>query len=132
VDARALIAEGKGTEALVRLEKAKPPSSVDDDAQLDLLRAEAAAATGDLGRAYEILAAALVTEFKDGAQKAIVGYGAKLGKSPKQVDDEIWARRMQKAEPFEDFDLAKLGSSKRVKLSDLRGKVVLVDFWFPG
>jgi hypothetical protein len=132
VDARALIAAGKGAEALARLEKETIPGSVGDEAQLAVLRAEATAASGDAAKAYDMLVASLAADFTESAQKAIVGFGAKMGKSPKQIDDEVWARRMQKAKPFEDFDLAKLGSSKRVKLSDLRGKVVLVDFWFPG
>ncbi len=132
VDARALIAAGKGAEALARLEKETVPGSVDDEAQLDVLRAEATAASGDAAKAYDMLVSSLAADFHESAQKAIVGFGAKMGKSPKQIDDEVWARRMQKAETFAAFDLAKLGSQERVKLADLRGKVVLVDFWFPG
>lgn len=132
VDARALIAAGKGAGALARLEKETIPSSVGDEAQLDVLRAEATAASGDTAKAYDMLLASLAADFTESAQKAIVGFGAKLGKSPKQIDDEVWARRMQTAETFTAFDLAKLGSQERVKLADLRGKVVLVDFWFPG
>jgi hypothetical protein len=132
VDARALIAGGKGAEALARLEKETVPNSVDDEAQLEVLRAEATAASGDAVKAYDQLVTSLAADITPSAQKAIVGFGAKLGKSPKQIDDEVWARRMQKAETFAAFDLAKLGSQERVKLADLRGKVVLVDFWFPG
>jgi tetratricopeptide (TPR) repeat protein len=132
VDARALMATGKGAEALARLEKQTTPSAVDDEAQLDVLRAEATATSGDVAKAYDMLVASLAADINQSTQKAIVSVGAKLGKSPKQIDDEVWARRMQKAETFADFKLAKLGSQERVKLADLRGKVVLVDFWFPG
>jgi hypothetical protein len=132
VDARALIADGKGAEAMARLEKVTIPGSVDDEAQLDVLRAEATAASGDLAKAYDMLVTSFAADVSQSVQRAIVPIGAKLGKSPKQIDDEVWARRMHKAETFADFDLAKLGSPERVKLADLRGKVVLVDFWFPG
>jgi hypothetical protein len=54
------------------------------------------------------------------------------GKSAKQVDANTRTRLLAKAEPFREFDPSKLGSREHVKLSDLRGKVVLVDFWFPG
>jgi hypothetical protein len=127
VDARKLISEKKGADAIARLENVTVPGSVDDEAQLDVLRAGATAATGDVARAYDMLLTSLAADINEGAQEAILGYGAKLGKSPKQVDDEVWARRMQKAETFKEFDLAKLGGGERVRLSDFRGKVVLVD-----
>jgi len=132
VQARTLIAGKKGADALALLEKTKVPRQLEDSSQLTLFKAEAADASGDSAKAYEILAAELVKDINDDYQKAIVKYGAKLGKSPKQVDQELWSRRSQKAEPFMEFDLAKLGGTERVKLSELRGKVVLVDFWFPG
>jgi hypothetical protein len=132
VDARALIAAKKATEALARLEKVTLPSSVEDLPQLALVRAEAAASSGDVARAYEQLATELTTDINEAYQAAIVAYGAKLGKSTRQIDDDIWARRFARAETFKEFDLPRLGGQERVKLSDLRGKVVLVDFWFPG
>jgi hypothetical protein len=127
-----LIAAKKGADALALLEKTKVPRALEDSSQFTLFKAEAADASGGPAKAYELLVAELVKDINEDYQKAIVIYGAKLGKSPKQVDEELWSRRMQKAEPFKEFDLAKLGGTGRVKLSDLRGKVVLVDFWFPG
>lgn len=132
MQARTLIAGKKGADALALLEKTKVPRALEESSQLTVLKAEAADASGDSARAYEMLAAELVKDINEDYQKAIVKYGAKLGKSPKQVDEELWSRRMQKAESFKEFDLAKLGGTERVKLSDLRGKVVLADFWFPG
>lgn len=132
VRARTLIAEKKGTDALALLEKTKVPRVLEDSSQFTLFKAEAANASGGPAKAYELLAVELVKDINEDYQKAIVSYGAKLGKSPKQVDEELWSRRMQKAELFKEFDLAKLGGTGRVKLSELRGKVVLVDFWFPG
>jgi tetratricopeptide (TPR) repeat protein len=131
VQARSMISDKKAADALALLEKTKPPRSLEDSAQLDLLKAEAADASGDTTKAYEILAAELVKDIDENLQPAVVKYGAKLGKTAKQVDAEIWSRRMEKAEPFKDFDLVRMGGSERMKLADFRGKVVLVDFWFP-
>jgi tetratricopeptide (TPR) repeat protein len=131
VQARSMISDKKAADALALLEKTKPPRSLEDSAQLDLMKAEAADASGDTTKAYEILAAELVKDIDENLQPAVVKYGAKLGKTAKQVDAEIWSRRMEKAEPFKDFDLVKMGGSERMKLADFRGKVVLVDFWFP-
>lgn len=132
VDAQNLIREKKGAEALARLEKVTTPPTVEDLPQLTLVRAEAVAVSGDVPKAYEMLAAELERGMIAEYQNAILKYGTTLGKSAKQVDAEIWTRQLAKAEPFKDFDLSKLGSQEHVKLSDLRGKVVLVDFWFPG
>jgi hypothetical protein len=132
VDAQSLIRGKKGAEALARLEKVRTPLPIEDLTQLTLVRAQALAVSGDVPKAYEMLAAELEREVVPEYQEAIVKYGTTLGKSARQIDAEIRIRRVAKAEPFKDFDLSKLGSREQVKLSDLRGKVVLVDFWFPG
>jgi tetratricopeptide (TPR) repeat protein len=132
VDARGLIAQKKGADATALLEKVALPPVLEDSRQLELVKAEAVAAAGDTTKAYEMVAAGLVKDMDEDLEKAAVTFGAKVGKSAKQVDDDIWTRRVKNAETFKDFDLAKLGSAEHVKLSDLRGKVILVDFWFPG
>lgn len=133
VDAQSLIREKKGTEALSLLEKVRTPLvPVEDLTQLMLVRAEAVAVSGDVPKAYAMLAGELEREVIPEYQEAVIRYGAMLGKSARQVDAEILTSRVAKREPFKDFDLLKLGSRERVKLSELRGKVVLVDFWFPG
>lgn len=132
VDAQSLIREKKGAEALARLEKVRTPLTVEDLPQLTLVRAEAVAVSGDVPKAYEMLATELERDLVADYQEAIVRYGTMVGKSAEQVDAEIWTRRLAKAETFKEFDLSRLGGGKHVKLSDLGGKVVLVDFWFPG
>jgi hypothetical protein len=131
VQVRSLMAEKKYAEALALLEKIKPPLSMGDSFQLVLLKAEAANGAGDAAKAYDLIASPLLKAMDTTLHSELVKYGAKLGKSAEQVDGDLWARRMQKAEPFKEFDLKKMGSDERLKLADLRGKVVMVDFWFP-
>ena len=131
VDAQGLIRERKPRDALALLEKVRTPATVGDLPHLTLTRAEATAAAGDVPKAYEMLADELVTDSVMEYRQAIAKYGASLGKSAKQIDSEIWTRRLAKARAFKEFDLRTLDGRNRVKLSDLRGKIVLVDFWFP-
>jgi len=130
VDAQGLIRERKPRDALALLEKVRTPATVGDLRHLTLTRAEATAASGDVPKAYEMLAAELAADPIMEYRQAIATYGALLGKSPKQIDEEIWTRRLAKARTFKEFDLRRLDGQDHVKLSDLRGKVVLVDFWY--
>jgi thiol-disulfide isomerase/thioredoxin len=56
--------------------------------------------------------------------------GAKLQKTDRQVDEDIWRVQTSDLDPFTPFDLSTY-DSRTLKLSELRGKVVLVSFWFP-
>jgi thiol-disulfide isomerase/thioredoxin len=96
-----------------------------------VLKAEAMGA-GDPAKAYAALMEAAVPEPRDPIEAALKTYGARLGKTAAQVDDELWAQRYAKATPFKAFELTDYRTGKPVKLADYRGKVVLVNFWFPG
>ena len=56
----------------------------------------------------------------------------KLHKTP-EVDQgaNTWQAREHNAQPMKDFALTDYDTGKTVKLSDYRGKVVLVNFFFP-
>jgi tetratricopeptide (TPR) repeat protein len=130
VQTRSLMAEKKYPDAIALVEKTKIPRSMDETPFL-LLKAEATDGAGDTAKAYEMIVTPLLKAMDTPLQSELVKYGAKLGKSAEQVDQDLWSRRMQKAEVFKEFDLKKLGADDRLKLADLRGKVVMVDFWFP-
>jgi hypothetical protein len=132
VHAGDLTAAGKGAEALALLENAATPEALQDNPQFTLLKAGATEAASGTAAAYEILSAKLVKDLSEEYQNAIVKYGTKLEKSPAQVSEELWSRRMREAAPFKEFELPKLNGSGSMKLSELRGKVVLLNFWFPG
>lgn len=130
LQAHALVKAQKFTEADAMLARLTLPVRM-DALPYYVLKAEAMGA-GDPARAYAALMTAAVPEPRDPIENALKTYGAKLGKTPIQVDDELWAARYAGATPFKDFELTDYRTGKPVTLSDYRGRVVLVNFWFPG
>jgi thiol-disulfide isomerase/thioredoxin len=64
-------------------------------------------------------------------QPVLYQYGKKLGKSEPTVDEEVWSARRTSAKPATPFSLESFLDGKKVSLDDYKGKVVLLDFWFP-
>lgn len=130
IQARGLIREKKFAEAAKSLDGMALPRRA-DAAAYHLLRAEADGA-GDLERAYQsLLEPAATPDHNLALVTALQQLGAKLSKTPATIDDDLWAARVAQATLFKEFELVEYKSGKPVKLSDYRGKVVLVNFWFP-
>lgn len=119
------------TEAVTLLNKLTPPCLVSADPQT-LLLAEATDMAGNTAQAYQILAGAMAEQPSDALLPALIRYGGKLEKTPAQIEDEVWTIGIKKAPVLKDFELNSLLGRKKVWLSDYRGRVVLVDFWYPG
>ena len=100
------------------------------EAQVRVLAAEATAGLGRAAEAYEDLLKSAVVSPVEPFKSALFAIGANLGKSRARVEDELWERRTRNATRFPDFELPTY-DGRKVKLSDLRGKVVLLTFWFP-
>lgn len=139
VDAQSLIAQKKfaDAEALLANNELKPKDDFDslsevDEAPYQLVKAEAFAGAGQTQKAYDSIKTALLPRPDDSLEAALVSYGGKLGKTPAQVREDAWQTRDAKAKPFTPFDLKQYVTNKDVKLADFRGRVVLVNFWFPG
>jgi len=139
IDANALIAQKKysDAEALLAKNELKVKGPYDSFAGIDQTSyqlAKSAALAGGAGnqKAYDNLKTALLPKPNDSLEAALVSYGAKLGKNPAQVRQDVWQAREASAKPFAPFDLKQYVTNKEVKLADFRGKVVLVNFWFPG
>ena len=139
IDASALIAQKKYSAALALLDKnaIKTKGEFDelygiDQTPYELAKAEALAGADGTQKAYDSLKTALLPQPDDSLEAALVSYGAKLGKTPAQVRQDVWQSREAKATPFTPFDLKQYVTNKEFKLADFRGHVVLVNFWFPG
>lgn len=139
VDAQSLIAQKKYSDALALLAKndLKPENDSDpfggiNKTPYELVKAQALAGGGQAQKAYDNIKTALLPQPDDSLQAALVSYGAKLGKTPAQVREDVWQTRDAKAKAFVPFNLKQYVTNKEVKLADYRGRVVLVNFWFPG
>jgi tetratricopeptide (TPR) repeat protein len=130
VIARTLLDRKSYTEAADMLNKAKLPYLISPDPQA-LLQAEAADLAGNTARACQILMNAIAAQPSDALKPALAGYAAKLKKTPAQVEEEVWVARLKKARVFKDFNLPAYRDGKRVRLSEYRGRVVLLTFWNP-
>jgi len=102
-----------------------------DHSPVTLAIAEAQAGAGNTQQAFDTLAAAWIKKPTAELKTGLLKYGAKLGKTPAQVDDSLWQKWTDNAKEMKPFELKKVGSSTKIKLSDFRGKVTLVSFWFP-
>lgn len=116
-------------ETLGRLEKDLP----DRDrmrAQVTYEKAQAQSGAGNHAPALETLAEILKEEADPVAEAAFFEIAGKAGKTEAEAEEQLWAMRLEGAEPFRDFTLPD-ADGRDVTLSDLRGQVVLVNFWYP-
>jgi len=96
-----------------------------------LLQAKALDAAGKTAEAVKMLSDEYAVFPTDAVQAALMSYGEKLGKTSAQLNDGVWAVLKSKAKPAHPFTLKRADNDQPVSLSDYRGKVVIVDFWYP-
>lgn len=130
VDAQKSIDAGKGADAIALVDKAPRPRYI-NTTSLDLLKARAQDASGATAAAYDSLLVVASKTPTDAVNAAIATYGKKLGKSAAAIDVDLWAKLDASARPATDFALPDYPDGRTVRLADYRGKVVLVNFWYP-
>lgn len=130
IQAQKLIDEKKHAEAVILLEKTTLPRYMNVN-RLHLAKAEALDGADQPGKAYEEMLKLVSSEPTDDLQAALMKYGAKLDKSAEQVKADVEKALESKAKPVKDFTLERYDTGEKVSLSDYRGKVVLLNFWYP-
>jgi thiol-disulfide isomerase/thioredoxin len=103
--------------------------------QADLLvykKAELYDLMGASGRAYDTLMKKMIKTPTAKLHNLLVKYGDKIGKQESDVSADWWKMLEQNANMAPVFSSKLFTADKRVSLSDYRGKVVLLTFWFPG
>jgi thiol-disulfide isomerase/thioredoxin len=131
IEARTMIGLGKQPAEAVKLLETTPMPRYIDLNPMHVLKAEAMDAAGNTQQAYDALVKLMGDKPTDALQAAMRTYGAKLGKNPAQVTAEVRGLLEKNAKPATEFSLARFGDEKKVSLADYRGKVVLLNFWYP-
>jgi len=126
------LAAGQANEALALLDKLKPEHNSDNTAMVERLKARVMAEAGQAQGGYQALLALQAKEPDDETQTALQTVGQQLHKTAAQVQSDIKAAVDGGAKPAPSFNLQQYTSADTVSLAKLRGKVVLLTFWFPG
>jgi thiol-disulfide isomerase/thioredoxin len=130
-EAAALRAKGDGKGAVQRLESVKPLPSYRDQTPLAIARAAALQTAGDAPAAYTTLSAAAAKTPTEALLAALAATGRAMDKSPAAIDADLWQLREAAAKPAAAFTLPDYPNRTNVSLADYRGKVVLLNFWYP-
>lgn len=130
VDVRTEIDAKEYAKALDSIAKMKIPDDL-NSVPLDLLKAEAQAKSGNAAEGYKTVLEADANSPDRLLDAAMHQYGGQMSKTAEQVESDLWQTRERNAQPMKDFTLTNYDTGKPVKLSDYRGKVVLVNFFFP-
>ncbi|MCJ0741187.1 redoxin domain-containing protein [Pedobacter montanisoli] len=133
IKTRTLLSQRKETEALDELKKIQLSKYSELKTRLELLKAQIYDLAGNTRAAYDSLIVVFAKSPSVQIRTAIAGYGNKLSKDSLQTDADIWASLnaiAQVATPFNG--LKRYLTPGTASLSDYKGKVILLTYWFPG
>ncbi len=99
---------------------------------LALLKAEVADANNQTQTAYDSLTYLYSRYPSDNLHAVIFNYAKKLGLDNKQINKDIQQLRDSTSQPATYFSLPCYATPEKASLSDYKGKVVLLTYWFPG
>ncbi len=132
MQANSLLAKGNAADASAILEKVTVPRYGSSREYILLLKAKALDAAGNTQDAYKNILLSYVKEPSASLQQELMQYGSKLGKNQMAVNGEIWYVRDTAAKQAPNFTLENYYTKANTSLSDYKGKVVLITYWFPG
>ncbi|MCW3118008.1 MAG: Thiol-disulfide isomerase or thioredoxin, partial [Chitinophagaceae bacterium] len=132
VRAKQLVADKKPGEALDILNSIKIKSYLRFNEDLAILKANAAAAAGNTQASYDSLAGYYAKSPTDKVAGELKQLGVKLGKNAAAVNSDVIKILNDVAKPATGFTLDQYLQPGTASLSDFKGKVVLITYWFPG
>ena len=125
-----LIADGQFQQAVELLQDTTIPRFVNANVFHET-RARALGGAGQTVEAYEYLLRLAAREPTDMVRSATLFHAEKLGKDDKTVKADIRDVLEEDAEGIKDYSFERYDNGQQVSLSDFRGKVVLLNFWYP-
>ena len=125
-----LIAEGEFQQAVELLQDTTIPRYTNANVFHET-RARALDRAGQTVEAYEYLLRLAATEPTDRVWTALGSYAEKLGKDDKTIRAEIRDVLAADAEEIKDYTFERYDNGEQVSLSDFKGRVVLLNFWYP-
>jgi thiol-disulfide isomerase/thioredoxin len=88
--------------------------------------------SGNPGASYDSLLIRYAKNPEDDLYSLMKSIGAKIGKNTQAIQADVWSKRQSGAQPATQFSLDNYLSPGKTSLTDLKGKVVLITYWFPG
>lgn len=125
-----LIADGQYQQAVELLQDTTIPRFVNANVFHET-RGRALGGAGQTVEAYKYLLRLAAREPTDMVRSATLFHAEKLGKDDKTVKADIRDVLEEEAEEIKDFSFERYDNGEQVSLSDFRGKVVLLNFWYP-
>ena len=125
-----LIADGQFRQAVELLQDTTIPRFVNANVFHEI-KARALDGAGQTVEAYEYLLPLAAKEPTDRVRAATLLYAEKLGKNGKTIKAEIRDLLEEESEEIKDYSFERYDNGEQVSLSDFRGKVVLLNFWYP-
>jgi len=129
---RKLVAANKYADATALLAQTQKPGYPNVDGFFYAEEAAVLDKAGNTRAAYDTVIAKFAKKPTDELLAAAEMYGKKMGKSKVQVQEDVKALRYSAATMAPLFNLGLYTSNGKLNLADLKGKVVLLTFWFPG
>ncbi|SHN31698.1 TlpA disulfide reductase family protein [Mucilaginibacter sp. OK098] len=118
-------------EALIELDQVKLPRFNYMNDFIILKKAALLEKSGNVKTAYDSLAIRFAKSPTDEIHNLLALYGNKIGKDKEHIMKDIETMRNSTAVAAYPFDLGLYTSNGKLNLKDLKGKVVLLTFWFP-
>lgn len=132
MQAQTFMKEGKAAEAAAVIEKVTVPRFSSSKEYIINLKSQVLDAAGKTQSAYENMLTAFVKEPTEEMHNALISYGSKIGKDAGKINQDIWYIRDTAAKLAPDFTMETYLTKGKTSLSDYKGKVVLITYWFPG
>lgn len=132
IQVNSLLEQGNASEAAAIMDKVAIPRYGSAREYILSLKTKTLDANDKHEDAYKGLLLAYVKEPTQEINNQLVQFGNKLGKDPIKIKGDVWYVRDTAAKDAPNFNLYNYFTNKNTSLSDYKGKVVLITYWFPG